>query len=435
MSDLIKVLTYSGADSQSLEHFDCAVGQLQCYIEDPVATIDRALAIAPDFVMAHLFKAYVHLIGTEPGDLAVAKACRDSASALASNHREQGHLAAVTALVNGHWHQAGRILEDVSIAYPGDILALQVGHLVDFFTGNAAMLRDRIARVLTQWSESQPGYSALLGMYAFGLEECGEYQRAEQLGRKAVDLNPREAWAQHAVAHVMEMQNRSVEGIAWMRGNAEHWSKDSFFQVHNWWHLALFHLELEEFDEVLSLYDTPIYGAQSPLIVDMIDASALLWRLQLLGIDVGNRWQAIADNWVPVACSGTYAFNDMHAAMAFAGCGRLQAIDDILAIQEDLMQRADDNAEFTRQVGYPMTSAIRAFAEQDYAGAIDLIRPVREISHRFGGSHAQRDLIKQTLIEAALRDGQTSLARALIAEREQARPESPLVHRMKYRLA
>ena len=134
------------------------------------------------------------------------------------------------------------------------------------------MLRDRIARALPQWSADQPGYHVLLGMYAFGLEETGDYVRAEKQGRTAVELNPRDGWAQHAVAHVMEMQGRQREGIAWMSANPDAWATDSFFQVHNWWHLALYYLELGEVEEVLRLFDGPIHGSRSNLVLDMIDA-------------------------------------------------------------------------------------------------------------------------------------------------------------------
>ena len=111
----------------------------------------------------------------------------------------------------------------------------------------------------------------------------------------------------------MEMQGRQRDGIAWMRGNTEGWSRDSFFAVHNWWHLALYHLDLGEIDEVLALFDGPIYGAQSKVVLEMIDASAMLWRLHLRGIDVGERWEAVADAWEPIADAGNYAFNDAHA--------------------------------------------------------------------------------------------------------------------------
>ena len=419
-------LALSGADTTSLEYYGRALHQFQCYIEDPVASVDGALARSPDFVMAHVLKAYLHLLGTEPQGIAVARDCLATAARCGGNARERGHLEAVGHLLQGRWHEAGRVLEDVTVEHPRDILALQSGHLVDFYTGKSRMLRDRIARALPAWSRDMPGYHAVLGMQAFGLEETGDYIRAERQGRMGVELEPRDGWSQHAVAHVMEMQCRQRDGIAWMRANPEVWSKDSFFQVHLWWHLALYHLDLGEIDEVLALFDGPIHGARSPLVLDLIDASALLWRLHLRDIDVGERWQTVADAWMPVARAGNYAFNDVHAVMAFVGSARWGMVDVVIESQQAAMTAADDNGAFTREVGHPVTLALQAFGKGDYAASVHRLRAVREIAHRFGGSHAQRDVLDLTLTEAALRSGQATLAEALCAERLSNRPESPL---------
>jgi len=419
-------LALSGADINGLAHYRRALHQFQCYIEDPVASVDAALAQCPGFVMAHALKAWLHLLGTEPEALAVPRACHAAAAALPANARERGHLAAIGAVLEGRWHRAGRILEDVTIDHPQDILALQAGHIIDFCVGDSRMLRDRIARALPAWSQATPGYHAVLGMYAFGLEECGDYAKAEAAGRAGVELEPRDAWSQHAVAHVMEMQGRERDGIAWMRANVAAWSLDNFFQVHNWWHLALFHLELGEIDEVLALFDGPIHGARSTVVLDMIDASAMLWRLHLRGVDVRTRWQSVADGWLPIAQAGNYAFNDVHAAMAFVGAGRLDALEAVLSTQRAVMQGEDDNARFTREVGHPLVLAIKAYGEGRYEDTARLIRDVRSIAHRFGGSHAQRSVLDLTLLEAALRGGQHALATALVAERLTTRPHSPL---------
>lgn len=416
----------SGASAAAIAHYETALHQLQCYIDDPVATVDQALADNPGFVMGRVLRAYLHLLGTEPAGIPVARTSLEEARRHPANDRERGHIAAVDHLVAGRWHDAGRALEDLSIAYPRDALALQAGHLADFYVGNARMLRDRIARALPAWQEGMPGYHAILGMHAFGLEETGDYAGAEREGRRGVALEPRDGWSQHAVAHVMEMQGRQRDGIAWMRGNADDWSRDSFFAVHNWWHVALYHLDLGEIDTVLALYDGPIYGARSVVVLDMIDASAMLWRLHLRGIDVGDRWQAVARNWEPVADAGTYAFNDVHAVIAFVGAGQRAGIERVRAAQSAAMAGAGDNAMFVREVGKPVTEAIIAFGDGRYDETVRLLRPVRAIAHRFGGSHAQRDLLDLTLIEASLRSGQTALAVALAAERIAVKPTSPL---------
>ncbi|MER8990792.1 tetratricopeptide repeat protein [Mesorhizobium sp. M0074] len=419
-------LTLSGATEAGLSSYSRAVRELQCFIGDPVGSIDRAIAEDPGFVMAHVFKGYLFGLATEREATAVAKACHEAALPLAATTREQAHVAALGYLADGRWHEAARVLEDIAIEFPLDALALQTGHQIDFFTGNARMLRDRIGRALPSWQSGMPGYHAILGMQAFGLEEMGDYARAEKLGRTAVDLEPRDGWAQHAVAHVMEMQSRQKDGILWMRANPEAWTRESFLQVHNWWHLALFHYDLGETDEVLALYDGPIYGERSKLALNMVDASAILWRLHLGGVDVGERWTALAANWLPKASAGHYAFNDAHAMMAFVGAGLEAPARGLLEAQREAIRGKDDNAAFTRDVGQPLTLAIKAFGEGNYAGTIRLIRPIRAIAHRFGGSHAQRDVIDLTLIEAALRSGDGALARALAAERALARPDSPL---------
>jgi len=284
----------------------------------------------------------------------VARGIHASIKDLEMTAREAGHVAALGRLVGGEWNGAGETLAAVARDFPRDALALQAGHQIDFFTGNAPMLRDRIARVLPAWSRHVPGWHAVLGMQAFGLEETGDYARAERLGREAVELEPRDAWAQHAVAHVLEMQGRRDEGIEWMLGN-EGWQSDSFLAVHNWWHLALHHLAQGDVPEVLALYDGPIHGHRPQIHVELVDASALLWRLKLQGADVGQRWQQLAERWAPFAADGHYAFSDWHAAMAFVAAGRDDLLQALQHAQQEAMTRQGDNAVFTREVGAAAT--------------------------------------------------------------------------------
>lgn len=307
----------TGADDSAATAYMEGLTRFNLFIGDPIASAEAATASAPDFVMGHVLRAWLFLLSTEAPAQIPARESWLVARDLPMKAQEAGHVAAIGHLLDGRWHQAARVLEDVSIAYPRDMLALQVGHQLDFFTGHARMLRDRIARALPAWSPELPGRHALLGMLAFGLEEMGDYAAAEAAGREAVALERRDAWAQHAVAHVLEMQGRTTDGIAWMRADIPAWANDNFFAVHNWWHLALYHLEIDEIQEALRLFDGPIHGARSRVMIDMIDAAALLWRLHLRGVDVGERWQTVADGFAPTAGAGNYAFNDLHAIMAF----------------------------------------------------------------------------------------------------------------------
>jgi hypothetical protein len=171
------------------------------------------------------------------------------------------------------------------------------------------------------------------------------------------------------------------------------------------------------------------------VILDLIDASAMLWRLHLRGIDVRSRFEAVADNWAPLAAAGNYAFNDLHAMIAFVGSGRSDAQQQVLQAQQAAMAGDGDNAQFTREVGDAATRAVQAFGQGRFAECVDLLRPIRSRAHRFGGSHAQRDLLDLTLIEAAFRAGNDALATALAAERAALRPASPLARQFVQRSA
>ena len=414
----------TGASARSLDLFETAVRQFQTYSGNPVATIDAAIADSPDFAMAHSLRAWMHLLAMEAAAVPTARDSAGHAARTAGTTRERGHAAAANLMVAGEIGHALRVLDDVLIDHPRDAVALQAAHIGDYLTGDARSLRDRVARVLPGWSSSVPGYSTVLGMYAFGLEETGAYDRAERLGREAVALDPRDAWAQHAVAHVLEMQNRIGDGIAWMRGNQDSWTQGTLMAVHNWWHLALFHLDHEEHDAVLALYDAQVRGTPSAVVLDMIDASALLWRLHLPGIDVGDRWSELADAWEPLAEDAFYAFNDLHAMMAFIGDGRQEAAAALLAAQAARAKQPGDNGWITQAVGWPLCRAFMAFGQEDYGSCLDILRAVRTTANRFGGSHAQRDIIDLTLLEAALRSGRTALAAALAAERLAIKPKS-----------
>ena len=407
----------TGCNSEAQVLLDQGLTQFRCLRTDPLATAEAALEASPELVMGHVLRAWLYLLGTEAAAVPVARASMERALALPHNDREGRHIQALEQLIGGRWHAAGRTLEDLSIEYPHDLLALQAGHQLDFFTGDARMLRDRIARALPDWSMAVPGYHALLGMYAFGLEETGDYRQAERFGREAISLQADDAWAQHAVAHVLEMQGRREEGIAWMHGNPA-WQHDSMLAVHNWWHLALHYMERGDFDHVLALFDGPIAGNQGTLALELIDASALLWRLHLHEVDVGDRWNSVAERWAGMAADGNYAFNDFHAAMAFACSGRDDLLEQLHEAQKRACGREDDNAYFTHQVGVPGVEAVKAFVAGRHGKCVELLRPVLSQAHQFGGSHAQRDLLDQTLISAARYNDQNALVRALSRERE-----------------
>lgn len=415
-------LPMTGAGRAAAEAWDRAVAAYNRYAGDPVGELNAAIADSPGFIMAHVLKGYMHVLGSNPRAFGVAAQCLAAVEGLAGTAREARHLAALTALVKGphDFDTAARMLHEAVREDPRDIVALQIGQTLDFMRGDSRMLRDGIAAVLPAWRPDMPGYHAVQGMLAFGLEEMGDYAAAERAGRLALELEPRNGWARHAVAHVLEMQDRRRDGIAFMRADIPTWTEDSFFIVHNWWHLALFHLGEGDAAAALEAFDGPIYGDRSDLAFDMADAAALLWRLHLAGADVGDRWTDLADLYERQP-HGLYAFDDAHAMMAFTATGRTDAARTVLAAIAAPEHPHWRNVAAAREVGLPLAQGIEAFGQGAWRRCIDLLADVRGKAAGFGGSHAQRDIIDLTLIEAARRAGDGALEARFRSERSAAR--------------
>jgi hypothetical protein len=379
--------------------------------------------------MAHILKAYLLCLATEPAATMQAREILETVKPLRLNEREASHVTALECMVEGEWTTAATRLDHHNMRYPHDLVALQSGHLMDFYRANARNLRDRIARALPKWSADMPGYSIVIGMHAFGLEETGDYARAEEAGRRAIEMQPLDCWAHHAVAHVMEMQGRAEDGIAWMIAREPYWADDAnFFKVHNWWHRALFHLGLGQTDQVLALYDGQIRKTRSTIALDLVDASALLWRLHLTGHDIGDRWTELAATWDVHADGRSYPFNDWHAVMAYLGAGREQDVQRITNAYRGNGPATSEVTRWSRQTALPLVEGFAAFWQGDYPSAVEHLHGARFIANSFGGSHAQRDVIDWTLTEAALRGGLRDVAEALANERLALKPHSPINH-------
>ena len=429
----------STCKAQSLEDYETALLQFHSYFGDPTETLASTLEADPEFVLGHVFIASALLMMTERQYLPMVKRHIEAAEALAgkANAREKLLTLAARQWLEGDWDRAGLSWDQVLIDYPLDAMALQLGHLTDFYRGDCFNLRDRVCRVMTAWDVKVPGYSYILGMQAFGFEECNQYDKAELVARSALEMQQRDPWAIHALAHVFEMQGRFDEGQQMYREREADWAPDNGFAFHNWWHLALYHIEHEDFDTALELYDKRILPDDSDVSLQMLDASALLWRLQLQGFEVGSRWQRLANLWAAKTDreNGYYAFNDLHAVIALVGSGRLDAADEVLSAVE---AAARDNAGVTRMmasdVGIASCRAIIEFGREHYAEVVRRLLPIRTLAHRFGGSHAQRDILTQTLIEAALRSDQQGLAGNLVSERRLHKPFTPLTQRFAARL-
>jgi hypothetical protein len=421
---------------------ETALWRMMSFYDPPIDDLDRAIREDPHWALPHVMKAGFLLSLTEPSMVREARAHLERAETLlaAAPARERAHGEATRRVLEGRWHDACALWDEWLLDHPRDALALQWAHLWDFYRGDAISLRARPARALPEWDEADPLYPHVLALHAFGLEENNLHAPAEEAGRRVLALDARSPWAIHTVAHVMEMQGRFDDGAAWLRQHQSHWAEGNGYACHLWWHLALFRLEGLDDTGVLRLADAHLAGDALQVTLQRVDAAALLWRLHLLGIDVRARCAALVACWdLADDSAGYYAFNDVHALLAMlaaddgAGAEHWVARCAAPALGADAAPRS--NHTMAREVGAPLMRALLAFARGEPAAAARALYALRAKAQRWGGSHAQRDLIDQTLLAAASADpAARSLGRAVLNERRAAKPGSPLTRHWAERL-
>ena len=393
----------SGATPLARDAFERALDLHLSWRTGAETQVDQALLEAPAFTMAYVLRAYLYLCSRDVARVRLAEAAYRQAAALPANHRERLHVAAIRAALADDFTTFNSFINALLKEYPRDVLALQVGHAVDYMTGDTETMEARIARVLPAWSPGAPGYHAVLAMYAFGLVEGARYEAATEHGLWALDLAPADARAHHALTHVYEMTGDAVAGVRWMRERLGFWSLGTVAAIHCWWHWALFHLEQGEVSAALEIYDRRVRAARSPEVADLIDAASLLWRVQLLDADTSGRWQELAAAWSEHIDDAYCTFSDVHAMLAlvgardWTGAGRLE---------RSLLARQALNTRYgvtTSLVGLQACRALIAFGRGDYARATQLLGAIPSVARKIGGSHAQRDLLYLTLLEAVRR--------------------------------
>ena len=415
----------SGATAEAAVLYDKAVRAFNLGYGDAPGQFDAAQEASPDFAMAYLAKAWLFALANDPSMLGHARPLVQTAGSLTMNERESGHFAALQQVLAGARGAAVSVLDRHLMRYPFDLVAHQAATLLDGYLGRFRWVRDRTARALPFWSKDLPGYGTILAFHGFGLEEAGDYARAEDESRAAAELEPHSFWPHHTVAHVMEMTGRPEDGLGWMVARQPFWSApENITQVHIWWHKSLFHLELGQYEAALALYDGPLLNTLRPLALNLCNASALLWRLDTLGYDVSERWRDLATRWEGHADGKTLMFNDLHAAMAELGSGQEALAERRLGWMRETASGSAEAASCYREVGIPLVEGLMAFHRGAYEQAVSLLQPVRFDLWRIGGSNAQRDVVDWTLTEAAVRGGVRDVALSLANERLGMRPRS-----------
>jgi tetratricopeptide (TPR) repeat protein len=383
------------------------------------------LAADPDCALGHCLDGYLHMMAgkRDQQSLAVAslRRARSVVERSGEARRDQLHLIALDAWTRGEMREAAGHWDVLLTEFPRDILGLRVSQFVLSYLGESQRMRYTISRALPAWDSSVPGYGYLLGCYAYGLEEAGEYAQADEVGRKAIEINRRDIWAAHAVTHVAEMEGRLHDGLAWVAGLSEQWTGCNNFALHLRWHEALFRLDLEQYDRVLELYDREVRRQSTDEYLDVTNAVSLLWRLEQAEVDVGTRWRELADCARRHDRDHSLVFADLHYVMALAAVGEPDAF---LASCEQFVAEGGTESAVMADVGLPLARAVLAHRRGAYDEVVDRLMPVRSQFRRIGGSHAQRDLFDQLLIDAAWRGRRLDAAAELLAERTTRRPRN-----------
>lgn len=371
----------------------------------------------PDCALASAHAALLATLLETPGRLQSARRYlgQAMAGAMRATTGEQLYIAAVAAAIKGDLAVALEHHKTLATEYPGDLFAAKVGQTRYFNLGDDAGMLWLADQVIDRHMDCAYAH----GMRAFALEQSSRFEEAESAGRRATEMQRAEPWAHHAVAHVMLSQGRTDEGIVWMREHADEWEYcNSFMYTHNWWHLAVFHIDNDDYDAALALYDHNVWGINKPFSQDQINAISLLWRLELAGANVGGRWDDLAANVADRYLINDQPFLDMHYVYALARAGRMEQAAGFLERIEQHSLHADPMLRTVwADIALPACRAFVDIARGDHAAALENLLPAMSRLQEIGGSHAQRDLFEQVRIDSLMKCGRHDEALARLEKR------------------
>jgi len=426
-------LSTDSAEAASL--FDRAVEHYLKFHADTMALIGRMLEADPHFVLGHCFKGYLLVSASNPDfrpQIAATLAAAE-AGAAAATERERRHVAAVAAWAEGALDRSFAAWRQILDADPTDLLAARISDTTWFRHGQTAKILDQADRLALRWSAELPGYDCFQTIWAFAHEEAGDTAGAERAVDAALTQDVTNYFATHVKAHVLEMECRPKEGRDWLESQIGHWSLGNQLIHHLWWHRALMELELGELDAVLASYDANIRNLDEPMtkatpdhFIDLQNAPAVLWRLEQMGVEVGDRWHELAAKAEARVGEAGHLLVLPHLVMALAATGRAAAAERFI---DALREHAADSTQFASSAladaVIPVCEAAVAHRRGDHPRVVDLLASRREQIRLLGGSNAQRDLFKQMLINAAMRTGRRDIVGEMIAHETATRAVPP----------
>ena len=282
-------------EANNLQRRERALDMLLTQRGDAIAEVERLLTDDPESVFGHCLRAAL-IVRADSAASRSALAASIAAIEVACSDNDdptRHHAVAARAWLDGDPAGAAALYGAILIDWPHDVLALAAAHALDFHLGRRRVMLDRIAKVVPRWTAAVSGYASVLAMYAFALEENGQYRRAEKVARRALALDQGHPGAIHVIAHVMEMQGRFHEGLLFLVAGESAWSEGTGLSVHLAWHCALFHLEANDPEVRVAIYDAQIATAASAEMASLADGSALLWGFNSKtprSVDVGGCW-------------------------------------------------------------------------------------------------------------------------------------------------
>jgi tetratricopeptide (TPR) repeat protein len=344
-----------------------------------------------------------------------------------ANAREQAWLATTDAWIGGNTDRCLKIHEDMADEWPRDLLAGKLGQLHAFNCGDA----EALLRIGERLFAANPDSRYVNAMYAFGLAECNRIDEAEKIARAALEVDRRDPWAHHAVAHCLEARGRMLEGVAFLEAMSDTWENcNSFMYTHNWWHLALFLIDLDRNDEALALFDKRVWGVWKEFCEDQINAVSLLARLELRGVDVGTRWADVAHYLKPRLHEHFVPFLDLQYLYGLGRAGEHSAVTEMLASLED---KAESAKLFEREAwadcAVPAAHGLAAYAKGDHAEAARLLGQAMPHLSKIGGSIAQRALFGAIHLDALMRSDWNDAALKILQADDRERPTVPWTKR------
>lgn len=380
---------------------------LKAASEDPTCCLANAMAA----------QLMLFLESAEGPKLALPFVATARKAATQASPRERAFLSMIEAALAGAPSKAVEIARDMALRWPRDLNANKLGQYHAFNRGDLAGMLDLVEKILPANRDNHYVH----GMHAFGLEQANRLAEADEAGRRAVAMDRRDPWAHHAVAHVLITEGRTEEGVRWLESHADTWVDcNSFMLTHNWWHAALFRLDLDDPAGALAIYDRWVWGQDKTYSQDQVNAISLLWRLELHGAAVGDRWQDVADHVAGRTREHVLPFLDLHYIYALARAGREAKAKDMSASIAAHAAISPDRS--WREVALSAFRGVLAHARGRFAEASAKLAPVQPFLQYLGGSHAQRDLFVETWVDATIRAGSGKAIRPLLEERCAARP-------------